>query len=109
MTSLNPPVSILMPVRNAAKTLETLGLNSDDSIKRLKGESRPVNNEKTRYEILKSISYIDEVIVFNEDTPINLIKEISPDILIKGNDYLEEEIVGADFVKKPMEDSNAKK
>ena len=76
-----------------------VGLNSDSSIKRLKGQSRPINNEKTRYEILKSIKYIDEVIIFNEDTPINLIKQLSPDILIKGADYLEDEIVGADFVK----------
>ena len=77
-----------------------VGLNSDSSIKRLKGKLRPINNQDTRYEILKSILYIDEVIIFNEDTPIKLIEKISPDLLIKGSDYLEEEIVGADFVKK---------
>jgi len=76
-----------------------VGLNSDSSIKRLKGKSRPVNDQNTRYEILKSILYIDEVIVFNEDTPIKLIEQISPDLLIKGSDYLEEDIVGADYVK----------
>ena len=76
-----------------------VGLNSDSSIKRLKGKSRPINNQETRYQILKSILYVDEVIIFNEDTPIKLIEQISPDLLIKGSDYLEEEIVGADFVK----------
>ncbi len=77
-----------------------VGMNSDSSIKRLKGKLRPINNQDTRYEILKSIVYIDEVIVFNEDTPIKLIEKISPDLLIKGSDYLEEEIVGAEYVKK---------
>ena len=77
-----------------------VGLNSDSSIKRLKGKSRPVNDQDTRYEILKSILYIDEVIIFNEDTPIELIEKISPDLLIKGSDYLDEDIVGSEFVKK---------
>ena len=81
------------------ESLYQFDLNSDNSIRRLKGKSRPVNDQDTRFAILKSIFYIDEVIVFNEDTPIKLIEQISPDLLIKGADYLEEEIVGAEYVK----------
>lgn len=76
-----------------------VGLNSDNSVRRLKGKKRPINDQQTRYEILKSIKYIDEVIIFDEDTPLNLIKEISPDLLIKGMDYSETEIIGAEFVR----------
>ena len=76
-----------------------VGLNSDSSVKKIKGNHRPINDEKTRFEILKSIRYIDEVIIFNEETPLKIIKEISPKVLIKGSDYEESEIVGADYVK----------
>ena len=76
-----------------------VGLNSDKSIKNIKGPKRPINDQETRYQILQSIEHIDEVIIFDEDTPINLIKEISPDVLIKGADYIENEIIGSDFVK----------
>ena len=76
-----------------------VGLNSDSSIKNLKGDGRPINEQLTRIEILKSIVYIDEVRIFDEETPLRLIKEISPNILFKGADYNEEDIVGADFVK----------
>lgn len=76
-----------------------VGLNSDSSIKKLKGQDRPFNDEETRREILKSIKYIDEVIIFNENDPMRLIKEISPDLLVKGEDYEEDQIVGSDFVK----------
>ena len=64
-----------------------VGLNNDKSVKRLKGESRPINKEKDRYAILKSIRYVDEVIILEEDTPLNLIKKLSPDLLVKGSDY----------------------
>lgn len=76
-----------------------VGLNSDNSVKKLKGNSRPINNLKTRRKILESLKFIDEVIVFNEENPERLIKQIKPDLLIKGSDYSEKEIIGASFVK----------
>lgn len=76
-----------------------VGLNSDSSIKRLKGKSRPVNNEKNRIKVLESIRFVDIVIVFEEDTPLNLIKLIRPLILVKGNEYIANKIVGAEYVK----------
>lgn len=76
-----------------------IGLNSNDSIKKLKGENRPINDEKSRSLILASLMFVDVVIVFDEDTPLNLIKMINPDILVKGGDYIVENIVGYDIVK----------
>ena len=76
-----------------------IGLNSDDSVKRLKGKNRPINNQNFRKKLLESLRIVDKVIIFSEDTPENLIEEIKPDVLIKGNDYREDEIVGASFVK----------
>jgi len=76
-----------------------VGLNSDSSVRELKGSSRPINNELDRKKVLESIKWVDKVIIFNELTPERLIKEIKPDILIKGGDYKENEIVGADIVK----------
>ena len=81
------------------KTILIIGLNSDDSVKRLKGENRPVNKIDDRAYILSSLYAVDAVIIFEEDTPIELIKMIRPDILVKGGDYKEDEIVGADLVK----------
>lgn len=75
-----------------------VGLNSDQSVKRLKGESRPVQTELDRAEILKGLRCVDEVIIFNEDTPLKLIESIRPDILVKGGDWDVSRIVGADFV-----------
>ena len=77
-----------------------VGLNSDNSVKRLKGKDRPIENQTIRYENLKSISYVDEVIIFDEDTPYNLINRIKPDVLLKGSDYSNKKIVGAEIVKK---------
>lgn len=74
-----------------------VGLNSDDSIKRLKGNNRPFNNVNTRREQLELIPYVDEVVVFEEDTPYELIKELTPDLIVKGGDYTVEEIVGHDL------------
>lgn len=76
-----------------------IGLNSDDSVRRLKGIERPINNEETRSLILASIFFVDAVIIFNEDTPLNLINHLSPDFLIKGSDYALVDIVGASEVK----------
>ena len=76
-----------------------VGLNSDDSVKRIKGNKRPINNEIFRIKLLQSLNLVDKVIVFHENDPLKIIKEIKPDILIKGNDYKEDEIIGANFVK----------
>jgi D-beta-D-heptose 7-phosphate kinase/D-beta-D-heptose 1-phosphate adenosyltransferase len=74
-----------------------VGLNSDESVKRLKGDSRPINDVNTRKEQLLLIPYVDEVIIFDHDTPYKLIKEIQPDLIVKGGDYTVEEIVGHDL------------
>lgn len=75
-----------------------VGLNSDQSIRRLKGKNRPINTQEDRKFILDSLSFVDFVIIFDEDTPYNLIKEIEPDILVKGGDYKDKNIVGSDIV-----------
>lgn len=76
-----------------------IGVNSDDSVKRLKGESRPVNGEVDRIEMLAAYPFVDYIILFCEDTPIDLIREIEPDVLAKGSDYKKvEDVVGWDIV-----------
>ena len=72
-----------------------VGVNSDASTKRLKGEERPVNNQQSRALILASLIMVDAVIIFEEDTPLNLITTLLPDVLVKGGDYTLEQIVGA--------------
>jgi len=71
-----------------------VGINSDESIKKLKGKSRPINKQEDRKFLLESLSCVDDVIIFNEDTPLRLINEIRPDIIVKGGDYKPEDIVG---------------
>ena len=71
-----------------------VGLNSDDSIKRIKGKNRPINNQKDRKFALESLKFVDEVYIFEEDTPYELIKSVSPDVIVKGGDYAHKEIVG---------------
>ncbi|MDL2227302.1 D-glycero-beta-D-manno-heptose 1-phosphate adenylyltransferase [Bacteroidales bacterium OttesenSCG-928-K03] len=87
---------------NAAQLGDVLvvGLNTDNSVKRLKGENRPINKENDRATLLASLYFVDYVVLFNEDTPLELIKKIKPHVLVKGGDYKVEDIVGADFVKK---------
>ena len=75
-----------------------VGLNSDTSVKKLKGNSRPIQNEKTRAIKLLELKYVDHVIIFEDLTPQNLIHTISPDVLVKGGDYTKNEIVGAKHV-----------
>jgi rfaE bifunctional protein nucleotidyltransferase chain/domain len=77
-----------------------IGLNTDDSVSRFKGPERPLQDQKSRARILAALQFVDLVVFFNEDTPLNLISELVPDILVKGSDYLAENIVGADVVKK---------
>jgi len=74
-----------------------VGINSDSSVKRLKGNSRPVNDELTRVEQLKALPWVDEVFVFNDDTPYNLIKRLTPALIVKGGDYTVETTVGHDL------------
>jgi len=72
-----------------------IGLNSDSSVKRIKGENRPVNDQSNRAALLAALFFVDAVVVFDEDTPLNLITALMPDILVKGADYSIENIVGA--------------
>ncbi|MDO5760708.1 MAG: D-glycero-beta-D-manno-heptose 1-phosphate adenylyltransferase [Bacteroidota bacterium] len=76
-----------------------VGLNTDTSIKRIKGEKRPIQDENSRAIIMASLCFVDYVVLFEEDTPYNLIKTIQPNVLVKGADYKQEEIVGYDIVK----------
>lgn len=77
-----------------------IGLNSDSSVKQLKGETRPINPEWARAGVLSALEAVDFVIIFPEETPKNLIDSILPDILVKGGDYSIDKIVGADTVQK---------
>jgi len=76
-----------------------VGLNSDASVKRLKGEKRPINKEEDRALLLASLLFVDQVILFDTDTPYDLIHYVQPDVLVKGGDYQIEEIVGHDIVE----------
>lgn len=76
-----------------------VGINSDDSVKRIKKEGRPITDEASRSTIIASLHFVDAVVVFDEDTPYNWIKFIQPDVLIKGSDYNAEDVVGYDIVK----------
>ena len=75
-----------------------VGLNSDASVRRLKGAGRPVQDETARAIVLASLAMVDLVVMFGEDTPDILIRQLRPDVLVKGADYKREDIVGADFV-----------
>ena len=75
-----------------------IGLNTDASVKRLKGHSRPVNDEKARAFVLAGLEFVSAVVLFDDDTPYNLIKTVQPDVLVKGSDYKPENIVGYDIV-----------
>lgn len=72
-----------------------VGVNADSSVKKLKGENRPINNEQSRALILASLLIVDAVVIFDEDTPYNLISALLPDVLVKGGDYTVSTIVGA--------------
>jgi D-glycero-beta-D-manno-heptose 1-phosphate adenylyltransferase len=92
-------VDYLSKARDLGDVL-VVGLNTDASVKRLnKSPERPINTEQTRAFILASSMLVDVVVLFDEDTPIDLIKIVQPDVLVKGSDYKPEEIVGADIVK----------
>lgn len=76
-----------------------VGLNSDASVRKLKGESRPIQKEADRAEIMSALSCVDFVTIFSEETPLELIKLVRPDILVKGGDWPIDQIVGGDFVQ----------
>ncbi len=76
-----------------------VGVNTDASVRKLKGNHRPINDENARALIVASLNFVSTVVLFDEDTPYNLIKLIQPDILIKGSDYKPEDIVGYDILK----------
>lgn len=86
----------------ASKKLGTkliVGINSDSSVQRLKGFDRPINSEQDRAYIISSLKCVDEVYIFNEDTPYKLIQKIKPDIITKGGDYKSETVIGNDLAK----------
>ena len=87
----------IFSLSQAAKEADFLivGLNSDNSVKRLKGQQRPVNNQDSRALLLASLLMVDAVVIFEEDTPLELINSVRPDVIVKGGDYTIEQIVGA--------------
>ncbi|TIU85051.1 MAG: D-glycero-beta-D-manno-heptose 1-phosphate adenylyltransferase, partial [Mesorhizobium sp.] len=91
-------VSLLHAARSRCDRL-VLGLNSDASVRRLKGPGRPVNDQHDRACVLAALASVDAVVVFEEDTPLKLIEALLPDILVKGADYTIETVVGADVVQ----------
>ena len=91
-------VEYLAQAANTGDVL-VIGLNSDSSVRSIKGKNRPVQDEYARAILLASLSFVSAVILFNEDTPYELIKKVNPDILVKGSDYKAEDIVGYDIVK----------
>jgi D-beta-D-heptose 7-phosphate kinase/D-beta-D-heptose 1-phosphate adenosyltransferase len=92
-------VSYLEKARQLGHRL-IIGLNSDNSVKRLKGIMRPINNQYDRARLLAVLEFVDGIVIFDEDTPLKLIKNITPDVLVKGGDYKINEIVGREFSKK---------
>ena len=76
-----------------------VGINSDSSVKRLKGDLRPINDQNIRKEALLELGFVDDVVIFEEDTPYEAIKEIQPDVIVKGGDYTVEQVVGNDIAK----------
>jgi D-glycero-beta-D-manno-heptose 1-phosphate adenylyltransferase len=77
-----------------------IGLNSDSSVKKIKGDSRPLNSQNDRAFVLDNLKVVNAVVIFSDDTPYNIIQKIVPDFLVKGGDWTEDNIVGADIVKK---------
>ena len=91
-------VEYLCKARNLGDCL-VVGINTDASVRRLKGQGRPISPLKSRQMVLAALSCVDLVVPFSEDTPLELIKLVRPDVLVKGGDYSRETIVGADFVE----------
>jgi rfaE bifunctional protein nucleotidyltransferase chain/domain len=92
-------IDLLVAARATADAL-IVGLNSDASVRRLKGESRPIRSEAERAYVLAALEAVDLVVIFPEDTPLELVKLLEPDVIVKGGDYTEETIIGAAEVRK---------
>ncbi|HBG71685.1 MAG: D-beta-D-heptose 1-phosphate adenosyltransferase [Bacteroidetes bacterium GWF2_43_63] len=95
---IHPGHALYLAAAAALGSRLVLGVNTDDSVKRLKGASRPIISENERCLLLASFQFVDAVCLFDEDTPLQLIESIIPDILVKGKDYTIDQIVGADVV-----------
>jgi D-beta-D-heptose 7-phosphate kinase/D-beta-D-heptose 1-phosphate adenosyltransferase len=91
-------VDLLAAARATADAL-IVGINSDESVRRLKGPSRPIRSESERAYVLAAVEAVDLVVIFSEDTPLELVKVLQPDVIVKGGDYTERTIVGAAEVK----------
>ncbi len=91
-------VDVLLGARREGEAL-VVGVNSDDSVRRLKGADRPVRNEGERSYVLAAVEAVDAVVLFEQDTPLELIRHLRPEVLVKGGDYAEGAIVGAREVK----------
>jgi D-beta-D-heptose 7-phosphate kinase/D-beta-D-heptose 1-phosphate adenosyltransferase len=91
-------VKVLTAARGACDRL-VVGLNSDASTKRLKGEQRPVQDERARAEVLAALEAVDLVVIFEEDTPVKLITQIRPNVLVKGGDYSRDQVIGHEIVE----------
>ena len=91
-------VDYLEKARNLGDHL-VVGLNTDSSVSRFKGSNRPIQDQRSRARVMASFQFVDMVVLFDEDTPKDLISSLVPDVLVKGSDYLAENIVGADVVK----------
>lgn len=92
-------VDYLKKARKLGDTL-IVGLNSDNSVKSIKGQKRPINNQEDRANVLGAFYFVDYIVIFEENTPYELIKLIKPDILVKGADWQSKQIVGQDVVEK---------
>jgi rfaE bifunctional protein nucleotidyltransferase chain/domain len=92
-------IDLLVAARQSADAL-IVGINSDASVRRLKGASRPIRSESERAYVLAAVEAVDLVVIFSEDTPLELVKLLEPDVIVKGGDYNEETIVGGAEVKR---------
>jgi rfaE bifunctional protein nucleotidyltransferase chain/domain len=91
-------IDLLAAARESADAL-IVGVNSDESVRRLKGQARPVRSDAERAFVLAALECVDLVVIFPEDTPLNLVSHLKPDVIVKGGDYSEDTIVGATEVK----------